>query len=78
MGSLCLFGNAEAAYPAIPICGSDELYTDTFSMLLVNLRTCLSTYLALACSLHNNVDKVLCSLHTAHCASSLLKYRHDQ
>lgn len=27
-GSLYLFGSAEAAYPALPIYGSDKLYAD--------------------------------------------------
>jgi hypothetical protein len=48
-------------HPALPICGSENFHTDKYSLLLDDLPACLSTYLALACSLHNDVDKVLYS-----------------
>jgi len=64
-------------YPALPIFGSDKLYTDKSSVLLDDLRVCLSTYLT-ACIKMLIRFFAPCVYLTWPWASSLLIYRHDQ
>jgi len=79
-GSLCLFGRVEAAYPALPICGSDKLYTDKCSLSLDELLVCLSTYLAACITMLIRffAPCVQLTWPYAHWTSSVFKYRHDQ